>query len=181
MLIGRAPRLTRVFLAYATTSTGRVASHCHSKDPWSFPNTLCLMVIKAGHSQSQWRRSCTSRRQFGQIESCDGSSRLRYCLREGWWPDRRKERRTSSFLLLICFVSRETVRCWYTKATRSCVAKASRIVSLINWTELDEETGKYVKICKSKIRKSKFILNSLDGSMLKTRQRKKRINFTKLT
>ena len=42
--------------------------------------------------------------------------------------------------------------------------------------EVDKETGKYVKICKSK-----FILNSLDENMLKTRQRKKRINFTKLT
>ena len=56
------------------------------------------------------------------------------------------------------------------------VAKVSQIVSLINWMEVDKETGKYVKICKSK-----FILNSLDENMLKTRQRKKRINFTKLT
>ena len=123
---------------------GWVASH--SKDPWWFPNTLSLIVIKDGQSQRQWRRSCSSRRQFGQIGSCEGSSRLTYCLREGWWPDRRRARRTSSFLFLICFASRETLRCWYTKATRSCIGKASRIVSLITWMDLDRETGRTVSV-----------------------------------
>ena len=94
-----------VFLANGATSSSRVASH--SKDPWWFPNILCLIVIVAGHSQSQWRRSCTSRRQFGLIGSWDRLSRLRYCLREGWWPDRRRATKISSFLLLICFVSWE--------------------------------------------------------------------------
>ena len=93
--------MARFFLAYATTSPGQVASH--SKDPWCHPNTRCLMVIKAGHSQSHWR-SCSFRRQFGQIGSCEGSSRWRYCLREGWRPDRRRARRTSSFsaVYLLC-------------------------------------------------------------------------------
>ena len=100
--------VNKVVLVYATTSPSRLASH--SKDPWLFLSTLCLIVIKVGHSQ--WRRSCTLRRQFGQIGSWDGSSLLRYCLREGWWPDRRRSKRTSSFLLLICCASRETFWCW---------------------------------------------------------------------
>ena len=52
MLLGWASRLNRVFLAYATTSPGRVESHF--KDSWWYQNTCCLMVIKAGHSQNQW-------------------------------------------------------------------------------------------------------------------------------
>ena len=109
-------------------------------------NTLCLMFIKAGHSQSQWRTSCTSRRQFGQIKSCDGSNRLSYCLREGWWPDRRRSRRRSSFLLLLCFASQETLRCWYTKTTCSRIGKASWIVCLITWIELDKKAGRIVSV-----------------------------------
>ena len=111
----------------------------HSKDPWWYRDTRCLMVIKAGHSQSQWRRYFSSRWHFGQVGSCEGSSQWRYCLREGWWPDCRQARRTSPFLLLICFASKETFRCWYTEATRSYVAEASRIVSLMTWIELDRE------------------------------------------
>ena len=132
------------FIAYATTSPGWVASH--SKDPWWFPSTLCLMVIKAVHLQSQWSRSCTLRQQFGQIGSWDWSSWLRYCLREGWWPYFRRARRTSSFLLLICFGSWESLQCWYTKAMRLCVGKALQIVSLIAWMELDKETGRLVSV-----------------------------------
>ena len=56
MLLGYGSRLTKVFLAYATTSPDRVASH--SKDPLWFPNTCCLMASPAGHSKSQWLRSC---------------------------------------------------------------------------------------------------------------------------
>ena len=104
------------------------------------------MVIKTGYLQSQWRRSCSSWRQFGLVGSCEGSSQWRYCLREGWWPDRKRERRTSSFLLLICFTSRETLRCWYTKATRSCIGGASRIVSLMTWIELDKGIGRIVSV-----------------------------------
>ena len=48
-----------------------------------------------------------------------------------WWPDRKRAIRASSFLLLICFASRETLRCLYTEATRSCIGGASRIVSLM--------------------------------------------------
>ena len=96
-----------VLLGYiTTTSPGWVASH--SKDPWWYPSTCFLMVIKAGHSQSQWWRSCFSRWQFGQIGSCgEESNRWRYCFREGWCPDLRRGRRTSSFLLFIFFVLRE--------------------------------------------------------------------------
>ena len=97
------------------------------------------MVIIVGHLLSQWRRSCTSRRQFGQIGSWDGCSQLRYCLREGRWPDRRLARRTSSFLFWICFGSWETLRCWYIRAKGSCVGRASRIVSLITWMELEKK------------------------------------------
>ena len=104
------------------------------------------MVIKAGLSQSQWMRSCCSKWQFGQIGSCEGSSRWRYCLEEGWWPDRRGARRTSSFLLFICFASRETLWCWYTEATRLCVGGASRIVSLVTWMELDREIERIVSV-----------------------------------
>ena len=118
----------------------------HSKDTWWFPNTFCLMVIKAGQSQSHWRRYCSCRRQFRQIGSCHESNRLRYCLREGWWPDCRRARRTSSFLLFICFVSQETLWCWYTKATHTCVYGASRIVPLITWMELDREIGRIVPV-----------------------------------
>ena len=81
-------------------------SHC--KDPWWFPNSRCLVVIVAEHSQSQWWWYCYSRRYFGQIESWDGSSRWRYCLREGWCLHCRRASRTSSFLLLIWFSSRVT-------------------------------------------------------------------------
>ena len=63
MLLGQASRLTKVFLAYTTTSPGRVASH--SKDPLWFPNTCCLMASPAGHLQSQWWRSCSWGRHFG--------------------------------------------------------------------------------------------------------------------
>ena len=105
-----------------------------------------FMVMKARYSQSQWRRSCSSRWKFRQIWSCEGSSRLRYCLSKGWWPDRRQARRASSFLLFICFASRETLRCWYTEATHSCVAGASRIVSLITSMELDREIGRIVSV-----------------------------------
>ena len=100
------------------------------------------MVIRAGHSQSHWRRSCSSRRQFGQIGSCKGSSLWRYCFNEGWWPDLMRARRLSSCLLFICFVSRETLRRWYTAATRSCFGGASRNISLITWLELDIEMGR---------------------------------------
>ena len=93
-------------------------------------------------------RSCSSRQQFGQIRSCAGSSRWRYCLREGWWPDRRRARRASSFLLFICFVSRETLRYWYTEATRSCVSGASRIASLITWMELGRKIGRIVFVAR---------------------------------
>ena len=137
-------KLTRVFLAYTTTSQDQVTSH--SKDISWFPNTLYLMVIKAGHSQSQWRRSCTSKRQFEQIGSCDRSIWLSYCLREEWWADFRREKRPLFFLFLICFASRETLWCWYTKATSSCVVKASRVVSLITWLELNKETGRIVSV-----------------------------------
>ena len=102
------------------------------------------MVIKAGHSQSQWCRSCSSWWQFEQIGSCEGSSRWRYYFREGWWPDLRWVRRTSCFLLFICFVSQETLRWWYTAATRSGVGGASRIVSLMTWMVLDIEIGRIV-------------------------------------
>ena len=115
-------------------------------DPWWFPNTLCLMVIRARHWQSQCRRSCFLRQQLGQIGSCDGSSRLRYWLREGWWLDHRQARRRSSFLLLICFASWETLRCWYTKTMCLCVGKVSQIVSVITWMELDKETGRIVYV-----------------------------------
>ena len=101
---------------------------------------------QTGHSQSQWRRSCFSRQQFGQIGSCEGSSRLRYCLREGWWLDCRRTKRTSSFLLFISFASRETLRCRYTEATRSYVGGALRIVLLIIWMELDREIGRIVSV-----------------------------------
>ena len=131
MLLGEASRLTRVFLAYATTSPDRVASD--SKDPWWYPNTRCLTVKKVGQSQSQWRRSCSSWQQFRQVGSCEGSSRWRYCLREGWWPDRKGTIRMSSFLPLICFASQETLWCLHTEATRSCIGGASRIVSLMTW------------------------------------------------
>ena len=129
---------------YTTTSPGRVASH--SNDPWWHPNTRCLTVIKAGQSRSQWRRFCSSWQQFRQVGSCEGSSRWRYCLREGWWPDRKRAIRTSSFLLFICFASRETVRCLYTAATRLCIGGASRIVSLMAWIELDREIGRIVSV-----------------------------------
>ena len=114
-------------------------SGSHSKDPWWYPNTWSLMVIKAGHSHSWWCRSCSSTWQFGQIRSCEGSSRLRYCFREGWWPDLKQARRTSSFLLFICFVSWKTHRWWYTVATHSHVGGVSRIVSLMTWMELGKE------------------------------------------
>ena len=136
--------LNRVFLAYATTLPGRVKSH--SKDPWWYQNTRYLMVIKAGHWQNQWRRSCSSRRQFGQIGSCEGSSQWRYCSREGWWSDRRPARRVSSYLLLICCASGETLRCWYTEATCSCVCGTSQIVSLLTWMELDRKIGRIVPV-----------------------------------
>ena len=102
------------------------------------------MIIKAGHSQSQWSRSCSPRRQFEQIRSCEGSSRWRYCLREGWWPDGRLARRTSPFLLVICFASRKTLRCCYTEATCSCAVGTSWIVSLMAWMELGREIGRIV-------------------------------------
>ena len=136
----------------------------HSKDPWWFSNTLCLIVIKAGHSQSQWRRSCTSRQQFGQIGPCDESSRLRYCLREEWWPNRKQARKTSSFLLIICFASRKTLRCWYTKVTCLCVPKASRIVSLlITWMKLDKETGRIVSVAMVVVSLAALLARSLPG------------------
>ena len=100
------------------------------------------MVIVAGHSQSQWRISWTLRQQFTQIGSSDGSSPLRYCLREGWWLDRRREIRMSSFLLLICFASQETLRCWEITAKCSYVGWASQIVSLITWMELEKRNRK---------------------------------------
>ena len=137
-------RLTRVFLAYATTSPGRVASH--SKVPWWYPNTHFLMVTKAVHSQSKWRRSCSSRWQFGQIRSCEGSSQWRYCLREGWCPDGRWARRMSYFLLLICFALWETRWSWYTEATRLWVGGASQIVSLMTWMELDRKIGRMLSV-----------------------------------
>ena len=114
----------------------------YSKDPWWYPNTRCLMVIKVGYSQSEWRRSCSYRRQFKQIGSFEGSGRWRYCLREGWWSDCRRARRTSSFLLFICFASRETLRRWYIESIRSCVGGVSQNVSLITWMELDREVGR---------------------------------------
>ena len=101
------------------------------------------MVIKAGHSQSQWCRSCSSRWQLGQIGSCEGSSQWRYCFREGWWPDLRQAR-TSSFLLFICFVSQETLQWWYTAATHLCVDGASWIVLLMTWIVLDIEIVRIV-------------------------------------
>ena len=104
------------------------------------------MVIKAGHSQSQWWRSCSSRWQFGQAGSCKGSRRWRYCFREGWWPDLRQARRVLSILLFICFVLCEILRCWYTAATRLCVGGASRIVSLMTWMELDKEIERIVSV-----------------------------------
>ena len=136
--------MTRVFFTCAITSPGRVASH--SKDPWWYPNTCCLMAIKAGHLQSQWRRSCSSRQQSGEIRSCEGSSQLRYCLREGWWLDRRRARRTLPFLLFICFASQEILRFWYTETTRLCVCGPALIVSLITWMKLDREIGKIVYV-----------------------------------
>ena len=110
------------------------------------PNTRCLMVIKAGQSRSQWKTSCSSWQQFGQVGSWEESSRLRYCLREGCWPDRKWAIRTSSFLLLICFASRGTLRCLLTEATRSCVVGVSRIVSLITWKEQDREIERIVSV-----------------------------------
>ena len=104
------------------------------------------MVIVAGHSQSQWRISWTLRQQFTQIGSWDGSSPLRYCLREGWQLDRRREIRMSSFLLLICFASQETLRCWEITAKCSYVGWALQIVSLITWMELEKETGRIVSV-----------------------------------
>ena len=54
----------------------------------------------------------------------------------------RRARRTSSFVLFICFASREILRCWYTEANHSCVGGASRIVSLITCMELNREIVK---------------------------------------
>ena len=71
---------------------------------------------------------------------------MRYCLREVRWPACRRARRTSSFLLFFCFASQETLRCWYTKATHSCVFGASRIVPLITWMKLDREIGRIVSV-----------------------------------
>ena len=120
---------------YATTSPGRVASH--SKDPLWFPNTSCLIRVVAGHLHSQWSRSCSSKWHFEQTEYWDGLSSWRYCLREGWWPGRRKASSTSSFLLLICFAPRETF--W-------CVGGSLRVLSFITWIELENETGKTVSV-----------------------------------
>ena len=95
-------RLTKVFLAYVTTSSGRVASH--SKEPLWFPNICYLMVSPARHSLSQWLGSCSSRWHFGQIWSWDGSRQWSYWWREGWWLDRRQASSTSSSWFLICFM-----------------------------------------------------------------------------
>ena len=48
--------------------------------------------------------------------SCEGSSRWRYCLREGRWPDRKWAIRTSSFLLFICFAPWDILHCLYTSS-----------------------------------------------------------------
>ena len=48
--------------------------------------------------------------------------------------------------MLICFASRETLRWWYTEATRLCVGGASRIDSLMTWLELDREIGRMVSL-----------------------------------
>ena len=60
--------------------------------------------------------------------------------------ERRYCFRTSSCPLLICFASRETLRCLYTEATRSCIGGASQIVSLMTWIELDREIGRIVSV-----------------------------------
>ena len=60
--------------------------------------------------------------------------------------NRRQTRRTSSFLLLIFFTSREILPCWYTRATRSCVGRASRIVLLITSMGLEKQTGRIVSV-----------------------------------
>ena len=60
--------------------------------------------------------------------------------------ERRYCFRTSSCPLLICFASRETLRCLYTEATRSCIGGVSQIVSLMTWIELDREIGRIVSV-----------------------------------
>ena len=93
-------------------------------------------------------------------------NRWRYCLREGWWPDRKRAIKTLSFLLLICFASRETLWCLhtlYTEATRSCIGGASRIVSLMTWKELDRGIERIVSVTMVVASLAALSMRSLSG------------------
>ena len=86
----------------------------------------------------------SSRRQFVQIGPWDWSSRWRYFLKGGWWPDRRRAGRTSSFLLFICFASWEANA--LISSTRLCFGRSLWIVSFITSIELEKETGRIVSV-----------------------------------
>ena len=58
----------------------------------------------------------------------------------------KTSRRTSPFLLFICFASQEILRFWYTETTCLSVCGQARIVSLITSMKLDREIRKIVHV-----------------------------------